>query len=404
MDELAGTTTGQRIRYFRQRAGMTRAVLGGLVGRSDEWVKAVETDRLLTPRLPLLLRLAEVLRVDDLAQLTGEQKLATAAFTKSVHDALPQVAQALATFPILTSGITPVPAADLAERVTQLWDLWHGTARHRTAIAGFLPDLLRDAQIATRLLTGSDRRSAHRSLAQIYHLTQLFLCFQQVPELVHLVGDRAFTAAQEADDPRAIAVAAWYLNHIYRDTGQQHEARVQLATDAAQLLHPDGATEDRALWGLLQLAAALSYAKIGQEGNAWHYWDAADRAARALPGGYVHPYMIFGTGMVHAYTVTMHADLMHGREAIRAADRLDLGTVPSATRRSFHSIETARAYHQRREPVATVHLLQRAYDESPETARFNLFTRAAVVELRHRGNTTVRAEMDELARKLNIAS
>ncbi|MGH4015166.1 MAG: helix-turn-helix domain-containing protein [Pseudonocardiaceae bacterium] len=42
MDDLAGMTTGQRVRHFRQRAGMTRPVLGGLVGRSDEWVKAVE--------------------------------------------------------------------------------------------------------------------------------------------------------------------------------------------------------------------------------------------------------------------------------------------------------------------------------------------------------------------------
>ena len=98
MDDLAGMTTGQRVRYFRERAGMSRPVLGGLVGRSDEWVKAVETDRLMTPRIPLLLRLAEVLQVGDLAQLTGEQKLISAAFTKPAHEALPQVAEALATY------------------------------------------------------------------------------------------------------------------------------------------------------------------------------------------------------------------------------------------------------------------------------------------------------------------
>ena len=402
MDELAGITTGQRVRHFRRRAGMTRAVLGGLVGRSDEWVKAVETDRLQTPRLPLLLRLAEVLKVDDLAQLTGEQKLITATFTKSVHEALPQVARALATYPVLTSRMTPVSAADLGDRVTQLWNLWHGTKRQRTAISGFLPDLLRDAQIATRLLDGADRRSAQRSLAQIYHLAQLFLCFQPVPELIHVTGDRAFTAAQNADDPHAIAVAAWYLNHIFRSAGQQHEERVQLVTDAAQLLRPETEVEDRALWGLLQLAAALSYAKIGQEGDAWHYWDAASRAASALPNGYSHPFMIFGMGMVNAYAITINADLMHEREVIRTADRLDLSHMPSATRRSVHYIETARAYHQRREPVATVHFLRKAYDESPDTVQFNLFTRSAVPALRAHGGSTIRDEVDDLARKLDL--
>lgn len=404
MDDLEGMTTGQRMRYLRKRAGMTRRVLGGLVGRAGEWVKAVETDRLIPPRLPLLIRLAEVLQVDDLSQLAGEHRLTTSALAKSAHEALPHVARALVTYPVLTSGMTPVPATTLAERVTQLWELWHGTKRQRTAIAGFLPNLLRDAQIAARLLDGADRRSAQRSLAQTYHLTQLFLAFQPVPELVHLSGDRAFIAAQEADDPHAMAIAAWYLNHIFRSAGQRHVARIQLVTDTAGLLRPDGTNEERALWGLLQLAAALSYAKIGQEGDAWHYWDAAYRAARALPDGYVHPYLIFGTRMVNAYAITMHADLMHGEDAIRAADRLNLSAMPSATRRSVHSIETARAYYLQREPVATVHLLRTAYDESPDTARFNVFTRAAVAELRHRGGNTVHAELDDLARKLDLVS
>jgi transcriptional regulator with XRE-family HTH domain len=57
----------------RERAGKSRAVLGGLVGRSAEWVKALETGRLLTPRLPMLIRLAEVLGIDDLSALTGDQ-------------------------------------------------------------------------------------------------------------------------------------------------------------------------------------------------------------------------------------------------------------------------------------------------------------------------------------------
>ncbi|MGH3814835.1 MAG: helix-turn-helix domain-containing protein [Pseudonocardiaceae bacterium] len=222
MDELAGMTTGQRVRYFRQRAGMTRAVLGGLVGRSDEWVKAVETDRLLTPRIPLLLRLAEVLKVDDLAQLTGRRSY-------------------------------PRPASP---------------------------------------------------------------------------------------NPHMKRCRKW----------QRRLRRIRFS----------------------------------------------------LPDGYVHPYLIFGTGMVGAYAITLHADLMHGREAIRAADQSNPATMPSVTRRSFHSIETARAYHLQREPVAVVHLLHKAYDESPDAARFNGFARSAVTELLHRGGNTIRADVDDLARKFDI--
>jgi transcriptional regulator with XRE-family HTH domain len=403
MDDIEGRSTGQRIYYFRTRLGMTRAVLGGLVGRSAEWVKAVENGRLLTPRLGLLVRLAEALKVDDLALLTGEAKLASATYGHPMHEKLPVMKRALATYPVLTSEVTPVPASELTQRVTQLWELWHGTKRHRTAVSGLLPNLLGDAQMSARLHSGAERRTALCALAQTYHLLQLFLSFQPEPELIALTGDRAFTAAQEADSPQAMAVAAWYLNHVFRDAGQQHEARVQLAVDTATLLRPEDSIEDRALWGLLQLAIALSHAKLGQDGVAWHYWDQALTAARGLPDGYVHPYLIFGVGMVEAYAITMHADLMRGREATRRADRLDFDTVPSATRRSFHLVETARAYQLRREHVATVHLLRRAFDEAPETVHFNVFARSVVAELEQRGGTTIRSEIDDLARKLNLA-
>jgi hypothetical protein len=44
------TAFGARLRAHRERAGKTRPVLGGLVGRSAEWVKALENGRLLPPR------------------------------------------------------------------------------------------------------------------------------------------------------------------------------------------------------------------------------------------------------------------------------------------------------------------------------------------------------------------
>lgn len=401
-DELS---FGERLRRQRTRAGMSRSVLGGLVGRSSEWVKALETGRLLPPRLPQLLQLAEVLGVDDLAELTGDQRLSRATYTKNAHEQLPEVARALATYSVAAAGDGPPDVAGLLARVGQVWELWHGARRHRTAIAGLLPGLLADARATVRRTEGLGRRRVLAAEAQVYHLTQLFLSFQPAPELVTLTGDRAMTAAQDADDPAAIAAAAWYVNHVYRDAGQQHEARVALALDTARLLAPDHDDGQRALWGLLHLAVALSYAKTGHDGEAWRYWDAADRAVKALPNGYVHPWLMFGRGMVDAYAVTMLTDLARTGEAVRAADRLDLdGTMPSATRRSFHLIETARAYHQRRENVACVHLLRSAYDESPDTSLFNLFTRSATIQLAETGGATVRRDAADLARLLGLAA
>lgn len=403
MDEdLTGRTVGERIRHYRERAGLSRPVLGGLVGRSAEWVKAVESGRQLAPRLPLLIRLAEVLQVADLADLTGEQRLSVSSWTKAGHEALPAVARALADYGIARDDAAAPSAEELTAQVRQAWTLWHGSRRQRTAVAVVLPELITSARTAVRRLEGTERRTAAAALAQVYHLSQLYLSFQPLPSLVLLSGDRAMNSAQDADDPSAVAAAAWYLNHVYRDAGEQQEARIALATETATMLRPQAGGNDLALWGLLHLAIALSFAKIGRAGDAWRHWDEADGAARTLGAGYHHPWLIFGQGMVSAYAITMHADLMRPAEAVAAADRLDIASIPSATRRSFHLAETARAYSLRREPVATVHLLRRAHEESPDTTRFSLFARSALGELRESGGRTIRGEAAALADAIGL--
>ncbi|MFC4080932.1 helix-turn-helix transcriptional regulator [Amycolatopsis samaneae] len=394
---------GARLKTARLRAGMSRPVLAGLVGKSAEWLKSIENGRLLPPRLPVLLRLAEVLGIDNLAELTGDERMSTPTFGKASHEYLPDVARALATYPV-QNGDGPPDVAGLLARVAQVWELWHGTRRHRSAVASLLPGLLHDARTTVRRVDGDARRAVLVAQAQIYHLTQLYLSFQPAPELVTLTSDRAMIAAQDADDPRAMAAAAWYVNHVYRDGEQQAEARVQLAHDAAALLSPESSVEDRALFGLLHLATALSHAKTGRDGDAWRHWDIADQAVNALPTGYRHPWLIFGRNMVDAYVITMLNDLMRPGDAARQAEHVHLDHMGSATRQSFHTIEVARAYHQNRESVAAIHLLRKAEEYSPETAQFNLFTRAAVTDLAENGGATVRGDARDLSQKLGLVT
>lgn len=404
---LAGKPAGERIRYFRERAGMSRPVLAGLTGKSPEWVKAVETGRLKVPRIELLLRIAEILEVADLSELTGDQRLSVAHFGKARHESLGAVSRALADYMLAPPDTEPVAAPDLAARTSRAWALWHGSARQRTAVSAVLPPLLRDAKDSARRLDGGGRRSALRSLAQAYHLAQLYLSFQPVPDLIMLCGDRAMQAAQDADDPVSIAAAAWYLNHVFRDAGEQSEARISLAAAAARLLRPADSADDLALYGLMQLACALSLAKTGHAGEAWGYWDEASLAARSLGTGYAHPWLIFGPGMTEAYAVTMHADLMQGGHAVRQANRLRLASMPSVTRCSFHLIESARArsLHGRTvrpDPVAIISLLEQARDTSPDTAEFNLFTRSWAAEAAERGDGAVRDRARELAVSIGV--
>lgn len=237
---------GERVRFYRLAAGMSRPVLGELCGRSADWVKGIETGSIGMPGLKTLIRMAELLGT-NLGALTGVQKLSETSYTKRRHEQAAEIARALATYPIIERDREPLPAADLAANVAQAWQVWHGAARQRDAIAAILPRLLDDARRAAKFHEGRDRRSALTSLAQVYHLAQLYLSFQPFPELVHITGDRAMQAAQDADSPQAIAGAAWYLNHVFRDAGEQAEARVELAHQACSLLTPERSETDRSL-------------------------------------------------------------------------------------------------------------------------------------------------------------
>lgn len=405
-------TFGQRVQRARERTGKTRAVVGGLMDQSTEWVKAIETGRIGMPRLPKLLRLAHVLGIEDLAELTGDERLAATTYSKAEHGALPVVKRALTTYQLQAADRQPEPAEVLAARVRQAWKLWHASepplerrdpaAGNRSRIADILPALLADTQHSVRALDGADRRRALVALAETYHLAQLYLSFQPAPDLVVLTGDRAMTAAQDADSPRAIAAAAWYMNHVHRDAGEAAEARVDLAEQAVALLGDEDDPERVARRGLLHLAVALSYAKTGEEGNAWRYWDKADAAARALGSDYAHPWLIFGRGVVDGYAVTMYNDLMKPGKALEVAESLDLGLIPSATRRSYHLVETGRAHGMLGEGAAAVSYLQRAFRESPETIQYNLHTRGALPELVKTAPRMVREDALSLARELGI--
>jgi transcriptional regulator with XRE-family HTH domain len=405
-------TFGQRVQRARERSGKTRAYVADVMGHSVEWVKAVEKDRIAMPGLPKLLRLAHILGVEDITEFTGDDRIAAATYTKREHTALPLMKQALTRYQLAAQDGVPESAEVLAARLRQAWKLWHARDRrtgprnavegNRSRIVALLPSLLADTQHAARTLDGPDRRRALVALAETYHLAQLFLSFQPAPDLVMLTGDRAMSAAQEADSPRAMAAAAWYVNHVHRDAGEAVEARVDLAEQAAALLPASDDPEHIARRGLLYLAVALSFAKTGQAGDAWRYWDKADEAARRLGEGYAHPWLIFGKGIVDGYAITMHNDLVEPWKALEVANSLDLTRIPSATRRSYHLIETARAHGLLSEGAAAVGYLKKAFDESPETIQYNLHTRSVLPQLVKSGPRMVRNDAAVLARELGV--
>jgi transcriptional regulator with XRE-family HTH domain len=386
---------------------LSRAVVAGLCGRSESWLKKIEQGTRQAVRLPTLIRLAEVLRVDDLTELTG-QHLPLAVYGKPTHEAVPALQQVMTTYPLATvpeaDADRPPSVSELQSRLDHAVTLWSTSRYPRTEVGALLPSFLMQTQQAVRVLTGAERRAAAAILAGIYHVAQKLLSYQPVPELVFLAADRGMTAAQEADDPLAIAGSAWYLAHVFRESGQLDQAE-RVVKDAAELVKPclDGAsTEYKAMWGSLQLARGLTAACDYDFATAWHFWDVADETAQSLGQDYRHPWNGFGPMNMQVYGVSIDVDLGRYGDAARRAETIEVDLIRSAPERSRYFVDAARGYLARRDDVAAWHLLSRAYQESPETVKHGRFGRGVIQELVERNHSAVKSEVRALAAKIDL--
>lgn len=402
VDELAGLPIGTRLQTIRLRKGKTRAVVAGLVGQSEEWLKAVERGRLKSPRLPMLVRLAEALGV-HIAEITGDLGGLEINLTgRSGHEAVPAMREAIESQMLVVTG-EPVDVDQLVQRTGDAWALWHSSPTPRAAVGAVLPRIISDGRRATRLLDGDQRRRAHAALSSAYALSEQLLAWVADGQLLWLTADRCMASAEQADDPLALALAAWVVGNVWRVTGREDDA-LRLATDAADLLTPrlDSGQEARALWGAVRLHAAITSAKMGREGDALRYLDDAAEMAAAMPH-YAHAATLFGIPNATLTGVSVQVELRKGGKAVDVADAVDPDSIPSQDRRARVWLEVARAYRQRKDNTAAVHVLQRAVNTSQESMTCHPLARSLAGELVTSGGRIVEKEARALAISLGVA-
>ncbi|MDA8371904.1 MAG: helix-turn-helix transcriptional regulator [Nocardiopsaceae bacterium] len=395
---------GQRLKLLRTRRGMTREVLAGLAGKSASWVKAVESGRLGTPKLSMLFRLAEVLRVRDLAELTGDQSMPVELFTGPGHKHLPKVRTAVNAFPVATSRPAP-PVAHLRARLDRAWNARHSAPNHRAVLGALLPDLISDAQLSARQADDATaRRAAQAVLAEVYALAQFFIAYQPAQDLLWRVAERGMIAAQESEDPHTIGVAAWLMAQAHRDAGDW-DAADTVTAETSRLLRPqlaDGTAELLAIWGALQFESGYTAARRGELGNAWRHWDTAHDIAERLPADYYHPVTSFSRAIMGAHAVTVAVELRSGGESVRQAERAPAEAIPSRPRRARHRIEQARAYHLDAQPAAALAVLDAAHEAAPETIRYNGYARRIILEELDAASQGCRERAGALAAKVGL--
>lgn len=401
---------GQRMQILRERRGMTRTVLAGLLGMSPSWVKQIESGRLRTPKLPMILRIAEVLRVRSLSDLTGDQSMAAAdvtLFTGPGHPRLPAVAAAVNAYPVGYRDREAPPREHVAARLARAWAARHQARNHREVLGQLLPGLIQDAQLSVRQAeSAADRRAAQAVLSEVYSLTQFFVAYQPAASLLWRIAERSMVAAQESEDAHAIGVAAWLAAQAHRDSGPAHfDAADDVTMATLEYLAPrlQDATDDvLAIVGALEFEAGYTGARRGDAGSAWGWWDKARAKARRLPADYYHPVTSFSQAIMGAHAVTVAVELHAGGESVRQAAAADATAIPSRPRRSRHRIEEARGYQLDGQPEAALATLDKAFEAAPETIRYNGYARRIVLEETEAKSPERRRRASELAVKIGL--
>lgn len=404
-DELAARAIGERIQNIRTRTGRTRAVVAGLVGRSEDWLRDVEKGRLQhPPGLDMLLRIGQALGVRDLTEITGDHELLVGISRRAGHPVVPAIREAIESVD-LTPAPSPVDPAELAARVDRAWRLWHTSPTPRADAGAMLPRLIRDGRRALRTLDGQERRAAAAALSGAYALSEQVLAWVADAPLLWLAADRCMSAAEVADDPVTLASASWVLGNVWRSTGREEDA-YRLASDAVALLEPhlNGDQGAQALWGACQLHGAITAARIGREGDALRGIDQAMGMARALPAGTAHPWTLFGVANTEISAVSVQVDLRKSGGALDAASVVDPDAVPSVDRRSRLWLELSRAYAQQRDWLGTLGALRTGTAVSEESMRCHPLARSLAADLVTHGGRLNERESRALAAGLGVTA
>lgn len=333
-------TIGQRVAFYRRRRGLSQEVLAGLVGKTQEWLRKVETNRADLDRLSVIRAVAKAL--DDLigapslfewSDDSGRETIP--ALRAALHD-YRHLAPALA-----RTGDVEAPALrEIEDDVAEIWTAYQHS-RYGT-LARQLPYLIHDCLTATEAYDGHDGQRAHAMTAYAHQLAALFLTKLGEGDLAWTAASRGLAAANASHDHVVIGSLSRSAAHSLASIGEYAQAR-GLAATAAQFLGPRLAMPTPQLlsvYGSLHLVCALAAARDDDRASADTHIAEADAAARRLGADGNHVWTTFGPTNVSIHKTTVAMELGDVQRAIAIGAPLDTSTVP-VERQVRHAIETA---------------------------------------------------------------
>ncbi|MEU7836929.1 MULTISPECIES: helix-turn-helix transcriptional regulator [unclassified Nonomuraea] len=366
---------GGRIMAMRRARGLSRRILANLVGCSEEWLRLVEKGARPLDRLSTIMRIADVLRVNDLSELIGGHITLPAT---GDHGECDDVGRALL-FPRLCADGVTESVHRVHRHVSSAWEIWRRSPRRYTELRRRLPALLLMADTSAEHAKAEDRQAAAADLTDVYRLFATLLRGCGHHPLALLAADRAVAAAPA--DLRALTRAE--LAEVLIHLGRYADAR-RLCLAATEL------TDDPSTIGTCYLTAALATA---EENDLLRTEELLNRA-RKLGGRLGVDFM----AEVDLHAVVVAARMGRYRQAIRLAADVDADRLYAKDRQARYFLSLATAYAMDRNPEAATAMLRKVAETCPEELKYSPQAGRVVDQLRRLDCETTRGELRQIAR------
>lgn len=365
---------GRRIARKRRARGLTQQGLASRAYVSRSLIQQVETGH--KPATPsLVAAVAAALHVDP-SEIYGQPYGAANGRADRIHDAIDEMRRALACVDVPPDPDAPPRSlAKLAAEVATIRRMSQN-AQH-TQVGDRISALLTELSLH---VNDTDDPRAWTLLNNAQAIAVSLARRLGYNDLANFGLERAAAAAARSDDanlPRLAQLSRALLLMTIGAWGSGMKL-VQRASTGIDLDTPAA----RAVYGALNLRAAILSARAGDAGDAWEHYGLATEVVHQLPERAPDFYGLqFHPVNVDIHGVAVAVELADYDEAIRRDARLSLSSSLSAERRAHHEIDVSRALVSTGQWDHALRRLLAAETVAPQMTRYHPMARESVVRL-----------------------
>jgi transcriptional regulator with XRE-family HTH domain len=399
-------TTGQRVRRYRRRAGLTQTELGRRMEpvRSQPWVSGVEGDEIVLDSMATLTTLARALNVHP-ADLTGQPfRVGATPAEDRGHAAISEIRRQIERHDLPAEWDRPVRTVpELAAAVSSCSDL-RQAARYG-ALAEVIAPLLAELQAATELYTGDEVAEVWRLLAIAYREADSVAYGLGYLDLSILATERVRWAAAQSGDVLQVGVGEYLRVRQQWESASWSDALLVLDR-AIGRLESDGAAATPAgtsVIGSIQLRAAITAARKYDADEAWSRYDEAKACLTRLgPAAPDFCRLVFTTGNVAIHGVAVAVELGDGVEAVRRGAGLRVDPALPHSRAGHHYLDMARGWLWYGDRERALSSLEKADKVAPTLIRHHPMAQATARALLDAEQRGYRERVRSLGSKLHV--